>query len=338
MDLSFNKRACGLGGRILLFILSLVASVLTSLLSQLGILLIPLTSIFLTLLFLSEREARPTLSITAAVIAVSVDFVFNALYSLCVLASVIVALLVYLSVTKLIFTKGECAILITLLIAVLFGYMVFTAAFFELGKVDFNAALDYYASVAEETKALFQDAFDSMLSQNPNPDQDTALLTEMFSAGLDAMIASTVSMVAIFAFLLTGIMFKLFGVALTFVLEDKNSIAGWHFILTPAYAYTFVAAYVISVFISKADLFGITVLNFVNVFVAIFAYLGFIFVLSVLERRFSSKLAAYAVTIMAFLIFASTAMQLLAFVGTFAVVVYDKAKKLSGGDGDFDKS
>ena len=334
MDLVFKNRINGLGGRIVLLVLSLVACVLTSLLSQLGILLIPISAVMLTLLFLSERGAHHTLSVAACVIAISVDFAFNALYSLCVLASVIIAFLVYLSMTKLIFTKGECAILITLLIAVLIGYMVFTTTFFEIGKVDFNGALDYYASVVDELKVEWEKNVDKIVAANPQLNEQNPMTAELLVASFDAFVASSVSMMAILAFMIAGLMFKLLGVALSIALKDKDAVAGWHFILTPAYAYAFLAAYVISIFLEEADIFGITVLNFVNVFMAIFAYLGFIFVLSILERRFTSKLAALAVAIIALLIFAPTAMQLLAFIGTFAVVLYDKAHKIGG---DFDK-
>ena len=334
MDLTFKNRAGTPGGRVLLFALSLIACAITSLFSQLGIILIPLASVFLTLLFLSERGARPTFSVIASVIAVSVDFAFNALYSLCVLVSVAVAFLVYLALTRNAFTKGECAILVTILIAVLFGYMMLTSAFFELGSVDLNAALDYYASMVDELRAEWQSISENLIAKSASAGQDISVNAELLLAMFDSMVASTVSLVAIFAFLLAGIMFKLLGAALGVVLVDRRVIDGWQFILTPAYAYAFVGAYVISIFLTEADVFGITVLNFVNVFIAIFAYLGFTFVLSILERHFTSKLAAFAIAIVALLIFASSAMQLLAFVGAIAVVLYDKAKNLGG---NFDK-
>ena len=334
MEINLNHRAVSTGARALLFALVISTSALSSLLSQLGILLLPLTSMLMTLLFLAERGKRPMLSVTASALVVILDFVFNALYSICIVTS---AVLVYFSLTKSIFTKGECAITVTFIIAILFGYMMFSSAFFDLGKIDFNAALEYYGQIGDELRDEWMAAAEKMIAANTNANTKQTLTPEFFEAVFDAMLASTVSMVVIFAFVLTGIMFKLLGIFLPMMLTNKKSIVGWHFILTPAYAYTFIAAYFISMFFTNADTFSIAILNFVNVFTAIFAYLGFVFVLSILEQRFSSKFASLAVAVIALLIFNTAAAPLLAFAGTFAVIVYDKAKRIERGGNDFDK-
>lgn len=337
MELKLSKRAESAATRALLLALVILTSALCTLLSQLGILLLPVTSVLLTLLFVSERGRRPVLSVLASVTVIALDLPFNLFYSICAITSVLIALLIYFSLTRLIFTKGECAIVVTFLVSLLFGYMMFSFAFFELGRIDFPAALDYYAGIGEELRAEWSVFAEKIIASAGNDNAQTSLTPEFFDAMFNSMMASTVSVVIIFSFLLTGIMFKLLGIFLPMMLDDRKEIAGWHFILSPAYAYTFIAAYFISIFLTEADAFAVTVLNFVNVFTAVFAYLGFLFVLSILEHRFNSKFVSLVMAVVAILIFGSTAMSLLAFAGTFAVIVYDKTKKLESGGNNFDK-
>lgn len=332
MKLELKDRVKSTGGRILLAILVIIASVLCSLLSQLGIILIPVISVLLTILYISERGAKPAISLTVSVLLIVSDLIFNSLYSLCALVSVIIALLVYFSLTRSIFTKGECAIVVTFVIAILFGYMTFTSAFYEIGRVDFAAALEHFGKITEEVKDLWREAINSFIAAAPAGKLPEELTPELLEAMFDSALAATVSVVVIFSFLVAGITFKLLGAVLGAVLVDREDIDAWRFMLSPAYAYAYVIAYFVSMFFTEANVFSIAIINFVNAFAAILAYIGFVFVISVLEQRFSSKLAAVIVAVIALLMFSTAAVPILAFAGTFAVIMYDKAKKLGGKD------
>ena len=71
-----------------------------------------------------------------------------------------------------------------------------------------------------------------------------------------------------------------------------------------------------------------------NIFMFIFAYVGFGFALFILRRRIRSKSGALIALVVAIIVFYTLAVNLLSFLGVFATVMLSKAKAAGEGGND----
>ena len=311
---------------------SLVAfliSILSAILFPRGILLLPLLSVSLILLYLAEEGKRPIFSIIASLVPVLVDFLINGIYSISCLTAVVVALLVYLFLKKSLLSKGELALLLTVIVALAIGVMIILMAMYEIVEFDFGHALEYLEVIAEKSKDAFIKSFEESMASlpvKPEPELEEMFSTEMIGLVFDTYIKMFISVVVVFAFFLVGLTFKLFGLFSNKMLNDSDALQNWRFELSPIFSYFYVALYLGAFFLGSEDIIGISLLNLLNIFTFVFAYLGFVFVHRLLRMRFTNKFWPTFILIMAVITLYSLALNLLSVVGAFAMIMIAKKK------------
>lgn len=334
MHLDVKDGIKSIGGRIIISAVTVLVGIAVTLLSQVGITLLPILSALLVLLFVAERSVKPILSFAVPSVLIILDLVWSGLYSISSATAVLVAVLVYFSLSKAIMSKGECALALTTIVSLSIGAMLIFAAFYEIGKVDFAGALEYYQGIISENRAAFIEEFDKYLPEGIDPELAKLFDAEMLGAMYDSYMNIMISFVVIVAFLLVGLMFKLLGLLLAKALVAPRDLKLWHFELSPIFAYFYLLLYVLGLFFSGTDIFSVSILNLTNIFMFIFAYVGFIFALVYLRRRLRSKLGAVLLLLVAVLMLYSLAISLLSFLGVFATIMLGRLKSMSDNHDD----
>ena len=334
MNLEIKDSAKGFAKKIAIFAIIAVVGLGAALLSQLGLVLVSLLSALLVYTFVLEQGGRRVFTFIAPAIVVIVDFVFNGFFSLSCITSVVVAVLVYFSLTKSLLSKAECALAVTTLISLSMGAMLIFAAFYEIGTTDFNAAIDYYKSIITENRVVFIDSFSAYISADATPELEEMFSSEVLGALYDSYMSILISIFVIIAFALAGFVFKLLASMLDKSLVSPMEFRTWRFELSPIFAYFYLALYLLGLFFNSNDTLSISILNLTNIFMFIFAYVGFGFALFILRRRIRSKSGALIALVVAIIVFYTLAVNLLSFLGVFATVMLSKAKAAGEGGND----
>lgn len=333
MNLKLKDSARTFKTKVFLALLATLGGFLCAIFAHLGIFAIPLTASFIATLFLAERGDKPVFSVIVPIIVFLLDFVFNSIYSLCGVCSIIIALLIYLSLTRKIFSKGECAIAVTAVIAIAMGAMMLLYAFLKINSFDYNLAVEYYQGLLTGAK---ESAISSMMTAiESSADNSLAGITAQdLSKMFDSYFSMLLSMIVVLAFLICGLTFKFFGYLSSKYVMHPEVIQRWRFSLSPIYCYFYLALYFISSVVTGNGVFTIAVLNMANVFMSIFAYLGFEFALKLVERKINSKFVSVFILFILFILLGSFAISILSFAGVFSIIIFDKAKKESESDSE----
>lgn len=332
MKLEANASVRGIAGRIIICAITLIAGILVVLLSQLGVALLPLLSPLLVILFVAEKDRKPIFSIIASSLLVVLDLIWSGLLSISCFTAVIVAILIYLSLTKSILSKGECALAITAIISLSIGIMLILGAFVEIGKPDFAAALQYYTDMVAENREVFVQTFNEHFSEGVDHEIAEIFTPEVIGALYDSHMNVMISFVVIIAFLLCGLALKLVRLILIKSVVNTREIKVWHFELSPIFAYFYLALFLLGVFFSGNDVLSIALLNLTNIFMFIFSYVGFVFALAYFRRRFNSKAGATVLLLVVIVLLYSLAVSLLSFVGVFATLMISRLKSMQGDE------
>ena len=118
-------------------------------------------------------------------------------------------------------------------------------------------------------------------------------------------------------FITSGIAMKVFGAIVSRCAENNEEIKNWRFSASRLYAYFYVILIILSLFTtSSTDIFSVSVLNLYNIFLVIFAYIGFNIALDMLKKRTRHPVVSTILLIGAMIIFMSFALQILAALGT----------------------
>jgi hypothetical protein len=129
-----------------------------------------------------------------------------------------------------------------------------------------------------------------------------------------------ISYIVIICFAVVGIAMKLFVKLYTRLCEDISHTIYWRFMTTSVFAYFYITLMFLSVFTSTSGgVFGIAIGNLYNIFLIVYAYVGFnqaVAMLSVKVRPAVAMLIVFAVTAVAM----SFALQLLAVLGVLYTI------------------
>lgn len=332
MELKLKEGWTGTRSKVIVFVLTVVISVISALLMTFGLFLVPLMIAAFVLLFILEQGKKKVFSIVASSLSIILDFVFNGIFSASALTAVLAAFIIYLSLTRGFFTKGEAALAVTALISVIIAVLLIFAAFYIVGTVDIALALDYYSDLTDNMREIWISTMEEHIAKNPNTEFSQIMTPEVTVAVFDSCVNMLFSVIGILAFLLTGLAFKLLSALLSLFLVDKKQLSGWSFSLSRIFGYFYLGLYVLRIFLSGTDVASLVVLNLMNVFMFIFAYIGFKLACSVLSIRMKNKSSAALIVIFACILFYSFAISVLSFLGVFAAGLKEK---LSGDDTDF---
>jgi hypothetical protein len=277
----------------------------------LGEIIIPLLLGVLSALYLFDNNKRVfSILISLAVIALNVvSILFGYAISLFAPAAVVLSVILFLSF-KGEQSKSDTAYIMTIISAAfsVISYLLF--AMIQQGAFTLDAAIEYYSTLLEEFRIVFVDAVIELYTAS-----GVSLTTESVSELFSNQLSMIISYLLIGGFAITGVGMKIFGVIVGCCLEDKTPIKKWRFAATRLYGYFYLILVIISIFvISKDSLFAITVLNLYNIFMIVFAYIGFKVALDIMKRR-RNPIVSAIILIVSIIIFASFAAQMLAALG-----------------------
>ncbi len=332
MELKLQENSNSIRNRIVLALIALVGGTLSAFLAQLGVLLMPIVAAPLAMIFILEIGKKRIFTIVMPILLLALDAVFNGWYSFSVLCSILVAVLIAVSVGTNHLAKGECVMAAVILVSAISAVSILMLGCYLAGELDFSAAIEYYRDAVAAGEAEWQLAVEEYILAASDPELAATLTPEAVGAIYDSYVNAIYSFVAITVFAMVGLSCKLFGGILWRRLEDKRCVQLWRFALTPVYAYFYLALYAVQLFVTDSSAFAIALTNLLNVFMVVFAYIGLLFADAFFKMRSGGRGVSKILIIIVVLCLSSLAVNLLSFVGVFATVMLDRAKKEGFGD------
>ena len=303
-----------------LLILSLLSILLGLISVALGDILMPLMVAVLAIIFLVDDERRIYFIVTSSVLAIFniAAIVLKVGFTLFAFEGIALAALLAVCFAKK-SDKAESSLIMT---AVCAGFTLANLVILpmvELNTFDFNMVADYYVEMVDSLRVTFVDtameAYGQILASG-GIEISESVLTELYNHQL----TMAISYIVIICFAVIGISMKLFAKLYTRLCEDNSPVIYWRFGTTSVFAYFYIALMFLSVFTSTSGgVLGVTIGNLYNIFLIVYAYIGFnqaVAMLSVKIRPAVATLIVTAVTIVAM----SFALQLLAVLGVLYTI------------------
>lgn len=296
-----------------LLILSLVCILLGVLGCVFSELVIPLILGVLSVIYLFDTKSRHifSISVSLALLVLNIaSILMNYAVSFFAPAAIIMAWLISFAFKKD-QSKSDVAYICTVIAAALSlcGYVLF--AMKEQGAYTLDAAMEFYSAIIAEFRAVFVKYTTDLYAASGMP----SVTTESIEAVFDMQLNMIISYLLIGGFIITGVGCKIFSAIVGRISEDKSAIRSWRFVAPRAYAYFYVILIIASLFASKTDgIFAISVLNLYNVFLIVFAYIGFNVAIEIVKRRAHPRFSIL-VLVISIICFASFAIQILAALG-----------------------
>jgi len=272
---------------------------------------------FLSSLYYLDNSNRRIFSIVVSVILFGLNilgFIIGISYYLFAPASVIVALIIsYAFSSKQ--SKSDAAFLATLICGV-FTFLSYILLGMILKKnFSFEASIEFYNDLVTNLREHFINTmFEAYKAMGI--DVTVEILTQQFNA----QIYMIISYILIASFLIVGLSFKLFGFVVGKLAENSAEIKSWRFKTSNVFAYFYLILVFLAMFLtSSTDLLSIVVFNLYNIFLVVYAYVGF----NVIKNKLKDKtgpIIATGLIIASVLIFSSLAIQLLAVSGVFYTI------------------
>jgi hypothetical protein len=303
-----------------LLILSL-SSILLGLISVIvGDILVPLLVAVLAIMFLVDDDRRVYVIITSSVLVIFniVAVVLKIGFTLFAFESIALAVLLAVLFAKK-NDKAESSLIMTAVCVAFTLINLVMLPMIELNTLDFGMVADYYLEMVGTLRITFvetaMEAYGQILASGGIEISESAV-TEVYNH----QITMAISYIVIICFAVVGIAMKLFTMLYTKIFEDTSPVIYWRFITTSVFAYFYIALMFISVFTSTSGgVLGITVGNLYNIFLIVYAYVGFnqaVAMLSVKVRPAVATIIVAVVTVVAM----SFALQLLAVLGVLYTI------------------
>ncbi len=215
-------------------------------------------------------------------------------------------------------------VFLTVIASVIFIY--FVGALLS-GSFQFEAVRAFYSDFCWEIKNAFLTSVkDVYVSRGIfTPEELNAVIAELddYFANLVLLLPSVL---VIFAFIITGVAFKLFSLSVYKYSKNKSRILTWRFTTTSVFVFFYLILAVVNVFTSEISIFTVAAANLYSIFNFIYAYIGYSFVLAILSQRMRPALARLII-IAAFLLLTSFAIQMLAICGAVFTLAANKARR-----------
>ena len=281
----------------------------------LGYLFLPFAAASYATLLRYEKKNRKIFSYAIPVAIYAINILFNGFFSLEGVIYVAVGVMIYLFNLKE-RSKNEAVFWITFTLSAFILFSFFAIGFTSNGSLSFSALRAYYAGIYDSLKRVFV----SIISSISTADEEGTLFFLFTRENAENIFHSLVlalpSLVIVIAFILTGITFKLFDFFTTRVFPEANENFGI-FIPTKFLAYSFISIAILSVLSSSSpDIFAISINNVNNVLTAVFAYFGLKIAYSIVKNTRGSLFAVLLIVV-ALVLFGTTAITLLSFIGVF---------------------
>ncbi len=317
---------------VFLTVMTLLSGLITAILFQTGLLILPFTAGFLASVFLCECGKKRRLTYILPVLLIAFDLIFNRIFSLNCLASVLVAAVIYLSFVKW-RAKSECAVYLTIIVTAFTVVSFILLGFFMVKDFSISAVRDFYAEQTELIRTEFIRAFSSLAMENGEGELEYLFSEADLNYLFDATFKTLVAFFAIFGFALGGValkVFTFFGVKRT---QFAERLPSYRFRTTNLFAYFYVLLVVASMFIGEpTETAALTVHNLYTVFMFVYAYLGYKYISEIFARKNGKPILSGILVLCAVLFFSSFAVQILSYLGAFMTIARNRASATPGNN------
>ena len=310
-----------------LFALTLLFGLLTALFDLIAFPF--LVAMFAALFVFSSSNPRGLIFVcVAAALTVTVGFLSSPMAAFAAIASLVCGLVAGL--TFLLSRSKPESVTVTL---VTFLAMI-AAALWILAAVNgegasFTHVREFYMNGYEDLRwQIIIEAEKNYSAMGNLSPEDISGMMALLPVYLDNIAYLAPSVVAIFAFILVGISYKIF-----IRLLYKYSILGagvlrWRFTTTNVFVAFYVVLALLNIFVSDSSAFSLSVLNLYTFFSFLYAYIGYNFVLALISQRMRYGVAVLLMWA-AIILFSSFAVTLLSLGG----VVFTFISNKTGGFG-----
>lgn len=298
-------------------ILSAVCVLLGALSCVLGELLLPALVGVLAALYLFDRNNKNSYSFWVSVILLVLNaaaFLTGISISFFGIAAVILAKMICSAFVKN-QSKADTAYLMTLISAIFTVVSCILLAMALQNVYTLDAAMAFYKDFADYLKEIFL-----MTTMQIYSEAGVQVTEEMLVLVFDQQVSLIISYLVIGSFVIVGLSMKLFGLIVSKCAEDNTPILKWRFITTNVYAYFYVILAFASVFVNPiGNVLGVSVMNLYNIFMVVFAYVGFNYALALLRRRMK-RVSSFILLSIITLVFMALAIELLSFLGAIFTI------------------
>ena len=294
-----------------------------------GDVVLPIIIATLSLIFLFDQEKRvfSKIAVIGLLIFNAVGFFFNTVFLYGPEGIILAFLLLKCLRTKK--SKAETAVMMTGIVS-LFIVATFVIIPFSAGGAD---SLSDVAVYYEELISALRDVFVSSAMEIYKPlfegsgmEISESLVTSLFNQQLSMII----SYVVIVAFATVGITMKIFEAILSRLAERKDVISNWRFMTSNVFAYFYVGLMILAIFSSSSGgVLGIAIGNLYNIFMIVYAYVGFNYALALLSTRLKPSFAIILMVVASILAL-SLVLQLFAAFGVLFTI--RKNRELAPGE------
>ena len=303
-----------------LLILSLLCLLIGAFAILLGDFVVPGAVAMLALIFLFDTPKGTFGIITSALLIVLnvAALVLGLSVSLFGPESVILAFLLSFAFKRR-KEKSGTALIMTVIATLFVAISAVLIPFAEGEAKNFSDVVAFYEAFIEQFRIMFVDA--AIDVYKPLLDNGGVQFDEsIFNAVYNQQMSLVISYAVIICFALVGLSMKIFEVVYSRIAEDKNPAIYWRFMTNNVFAYFYIALLALSIFTSaSAGALGIAVRNLYNIFMVVYAYVGFNYLLALLAIRLR-PITALIVLIFAALLAMSLTVQIMAAFGVLFTI------------------
>ena len=311
--------------------LSFITIVFGALTALFGEIAAPLYAASLAALYLYDTRSRRVLSIVVSLFVVGLNLILGNYVPTAAVFAVFAALVISLMYNRGM-SKGECFGYVTVINAVMILVGLFALACLSTKSLSFEAVFDYYGAIYEGIVGNIIKAINEAAVTASSSGITQSFDEETIRTLLDAVVLVLPSVLVIVAFLLSGITAKIFTFIVSRLSAKPLEVLRWRFSTGNVFAYFYLIVSVLAFVAMGNDGFAIVVANLHNVFMVVYAYIGFNYVHFLISRSRSSFFAT-AILIVAILALSSFALSLLSFIGVYFTIMKNKSISKDNGTG-----
>lgn len=306
--------------------LSFICAALSIFVVSFGEFFVPFPAALLSIIILLEEGRKRIFSILLSAYFVLLNllaiflmdaFIFSGLEV--VLLSIALSICFSKKVSKFESAFALCCIAVAFIfLNAMFFAMTYTREYsFESVSVFYN---DLYSGI----KSLFLSSLSDLRSALPEQSAVALLSSDNLIAVLDSIVALIPSYVALIAFAVAGITLKVFSFTAFKLTGNSECVKTWRFNPSSVYAYFYLALFLLTVFVgSTGSLIAVSVANLSNIFGIVFAYVGFVFVQTLLSAK-HSPIFSFALLLLGLVLFSSLMIEILSVIGAFVTLSNNK--------------
>ena len=293
----------------------------------LGELFLPLASAFLAVLFLFENPKKRFFSYACPVASITLSVLIKGIVALVAIEYVILAVIIAFCYKKSL-SKAEASVYMTLTVSVFVFISLYLSAAIALKSFSFSGVEDHYVKIFFEFKEQFVDLLSEFTLTQDDGTIRNAMSVEEATLYFESFTNSFIALVAIFAFLITGLTLKLY-TALVLRYSKYGILKKFaHFIPSNLCAYVFIISSVLGVLSSEKTKFGIILLNVNAILTVVFLYMGLRYLLLVCKQS-KRKSVIYFVLAAAFLSLPNIVPTVVSYLGAWVVIGTNSHNKVS---------